>query len=210
MKALILLITLTQIAIARLMAADGAHPLSFDLAENIRNAELIVVCKLTRIDPPDEMSPKDYYRIEPKEAIKGKVPQGAVVSIHAGRDSTEGTAPAIEPDLEYLLFLTPEPKKQKFPEYSIMGVWRGLVSLDKLAQEQRSTEGLGAMLRIDIHAKRASFMATVKKAADRSAPATLTKESEELYNQIEHAGRVPEFTPPPSSTPTPHPSARRP
>lgn len=137
-----------------------------------QQADTIVTAYLVYVPPPYEVLGKDFYRIMPDDAIDGSLATNSLLAIITNVDSWEGRAAEIETNVLYMLFLNEvDLSLDGLPEgliaYSLVGNWKGIVSLDKNAVEQRAVRRLEYRYGIKVNDVSQEFVDAVKAAVKR-------------------------------------------
>ncbi len=144
---------------------------SLDLNLIKEQADVIVTAHLVPVLPPYEVLGKDFFRIMSDDVIDGSLTTNSLLAVITNVDSSEGKAAEIETNVLYMLFLQEvDLSEEGLPDgliaYSLVGNWKGIVSLDKNAMEQRAVRRLERQHGIRIYDVSQEFVEAVKATVD--------------------------------------------
>ena len=116
--------------------------LHLNVAHMRDRADLIVTGSLQLVGPYRESS-KSFYNIMAHEVLKGSMPTNCLLVVHTDIYSYQGSDPNIEAQVPYILFLEKlNLDDKKAPPsmvcYQVSGTWKGIIPLDKKANERRA------------------------------------------------------------------------
>ena len=145
--------------------------LSLDLNLVKKQADVIVTARLIPVPPPYEVLGKDFFRIMPDDAIAGSLVTNSLLVVKKNVLSSEGTATEVQTNVLYMLFLQKndlslEGLPDTFVAYSLVGNWKGIVSLNKHAVEQRAVCRLESQYGIRIDDVPKEFVEAMKATVD--------------------------------------------
>ena len=125
-------------------------------------ADLILAGNLELAAPPYNVLGKDFYKIKALEVLKGRMSTNCFLVVWRRLLSSEGSAPSIEAQLPYMLFLQEVKLDDKFvPQdsvyYRLVGNWKGIISLDRTALECRAVDRIAKQYGINIRERQEDF-----------------------------------------------------
>ena len=120
---------------------------NFNINTIKNRADVILIGKLESIPPPFETLRWDFYKISTSKTLKGPIVTNGLIVVESNVDSSEGSPPEIEQRPTYMLFLQDASKMPGLPArgfayYRLVGNWKGILSLDKNAQEYRAVRNI--------------------------------------------------------------------
>ena len=113
----------------------------------IESADVILVGSLQPTASPYEVLGKNFYKIKPETILKGNFATNSLLFIVTNIDSSEGSPAKVEAGLPYMLFLqqvdiTSEGFPKELVAYHLVRNWKGIISLDEKASEQRAIRNI--------------------------------------------------------------------
>jgi hypothetical protein len=170
-------------------AGQMESPIFLNINNIKEHADLVLIGNLEPVAPPYEVLGKDFYKMSPREVLKGEVTENSLLVVITNVDSSEGRSPIIEPELTYMLFLQRMTlEDQAAPSglvfSRLVGNWKGIISLDRKASETRSVNAIKKQYGIEIQASVADFIAAMRCSLSRLTKIDLSSEAIKIYQSL--------------------------
>lgn len=155
------------------VSADNLQNMtSIDINIVKNSADVIIISKLEQIHPPYEVLGISYYKIIPEDILAGSLPENSLVVVETNIDTWKGSPPMVEPAFSYLLFLKQIELSEDVlpPNYSgfeLVGNWKGIISIDNNAAEQRAIQSIERQYNISINNHKMAFINALKYSLKR-------------------------------------------
>lgn len=147
--------------------------ISLDLNIEKEKADVILTARLIPAPLPYEVLGKKFYQIVPDDIINGILAENSFLVVITNVLSSEGKPAEIETDVSYMLLLRKidlslEGLPDELTAYSLVGNWKGIISLDKNAVERRAVRKIEKQYGIPLNGTPQEALKKVKALLDFS------------------------------------------